>query len=181
MEKNRPEKEDVQDISEFDLSESAEKDAVVAALRLLPRRLRTKKVAALFRETIRDPDLRRDFRSRPLQYFKAMDLRPPRGVKVDVHEIRSDTLHIVLPHPIMGARDVADDDGKLSLNDEDLVSLAQKQAGTASSSDWYNTGDWFADPNTTKDAKRDLGSGAGSDISDFFFEDSDPTPADKGD
>ena len=47
-----------------------DQEAVLAALRILPPRLRNQRVAELFLRTLHDAELRRDFRNRPLDYFK---------------------------------------------------------------------------------------------------------------
>ena len=63
------------------------------------------------------------------------------------------------------------------LSDEDLVSGSTLQA--KATDNWYNTGN-IGDP-TNANAKRDLGSGRGSNVWDYFFEDKDPRPKDTGD
>jgi len=164
----------------YEIDADTEREAVLAALRLLPARLRSPELAELFGRTMHDPDLRRDFRSRPAEYLHHLGISYPKEVKLDVHVNSEDTLHIVLPHPIMGSRKARKtQEGKLVLSDEDMIST-QTSAASHVQDNSYNTGNWFRDP-TDRNDKRDKTSVTTGDFWDTFFEDKDPTAKDEGD
>lgn len=168
-----------QDSLEFD--GETERKAVLAALRLMPARMRSTQLAELFARTMHDPELRQDFRSRPAEYLHTLCISYPKGVKLDVHVNTEDTLHIVLPHPAMGARaERQTENGQTVVSDEDMVSSGQATAVSHVKDDSYNSGNWFRDP-TDKDAKRDKTSITTGDYWDTFWEDKDPTTSDSGD
>lgn len=181
--KKSPDKPEAQQPNQdnYEIDDETERKAVLAALRLIPARMRTPELAELFARTMRDPVLRQDVRSRPTEYLHTLCVSYPKGVKLDVHVNTEDTLHIVLPHPAMGARsERTTENGLIMVSDEDMVSSGQAATASHVKDDSYNTGNWMRDP-TDKDAKRDKTSVTTGDYWDTFWEDKDPTVKDSGD
>jgi hypothetical protein len=138
---------------------------VIAALRILHPRMRNAAVAELFLRMMEDEKLRRDFRSRPNDFFISCGIRIPENVKIDVQEMTADAFPVVIPNEVMGPMEaVGPLIGTVDLTDDDLVSEGAL-LGTRKVDDYWD-GNWW-NINNKQDYK-------------LIFHDRDPNTADKG-
>lgn len=157
------------------------------SLASFPPQWRTKKVARLLAETLKDQRTQRLLRGSPRRLLAMAGIEIPESVKIDVHETTHHSLHILLPHPMMiaGAEQEtlseAGEDDQVILTDEDLTTGGSTDI--TASNDW-DSGDWFKDPATPDDKSDTKVGGLMGDLTNFFGSDNDAdaaTVADTGD
>jgi hypothetical protein len=111
----------------------AERDAVVRAVQHLPKEWRNAKVVKLLARSVRDPDLARELRTRPRDYFDKCGVPIPPGYDLEIHYATPRHFQVVLP-----SSGLAQQTGRLDITDKDLV----KQVEAAS---WVDDDNWIGD------------------------------------
>ena len=135
----------------------AERDAVVRSVQHLPKEMRNPKLVKLLARSIRDPELARELRTRPRDYFDKCGVPIPPGYDVEIHYATPRHYQIVLP-----SSNLAQQTGPLDITDADLV--RQVEAAT-----WIDNDNWIGDgkdPTTVKDKTADDPGGWSDNVND---------------